>query len=557
MLDTNAIEKTNKIKYIAEPLFCTVWFILASINGMVDTDVFYLVSTGRYILEHGIPRINPFITTDGVPIVLQNWAYCALLASVEQILGTIGLFLMTFIFIAATYLVIRSMVKCVVRNPWIAFGCSVVLTYIFGYLNLRPEILTFFLLCLELYGLTKFLKTEKKRYLFLFPLSLFLEINFHASYWIMHYVVLLPYCVPVPFNRIRQNHLSRKQLQTVIPALLLSAPLLFCNPYGVKNITYVFEALHSNAFDSIQISELLSMPLNNLPYVLPILITILVFAFGLLTLDGIRRISSVTVWMWGGFLCLTVRQVKWHPFFALGTLYLFYDMAPVIEAFILRIAQRIQLTKVTKTILALCCMVLVFCLAKAVIKPAILIAGNGPLTDIYFSRYPESGMLEDWNAVKEIVSNDTDRRIYCAPPQYSHFFEYIGCPVYIDMRPELYTSNTKTKNGLIDDLVTINTMRRSKKTQDTAGSKTKNVENFKSAYLSAGEYASMIDTLPARYFFLEGEYRGAALDFYLSEHTETYEKMYEGKTMTLYRKITQEEVLTDESQNSGSDPMLQ
>ena len=42
--------------FISEVLFCTVWFILQGIKGMVDTDVFYIISTGNYILSHGIPH---------------------------------------------------------------------------------------------------------------------------------------------------------------------------------------------------------------------------------------------------------------------------------------------------------------------------------------------------------------------------------------------------------------------------------------------------------------------------------------------------------------------
>lgn len=130
--------------FLVEILFCTVWFILQGIKGMVDTDVFYIISTGNYILSHGIPHTNPFITTPGMPIVIQNWAYCTMIAWVRQSFGTAGLFILTVLMIAGVYLVVRNLVVKTVTDPWVRLLCAVILTNLFGYLNLRPEILTFF-----------------------------------------------------------------------------------------------------------------------------------------------------------------------------------------------------------------------------------------------------------------------------------------------------------------------------------------------------------------------------------------------------------------------------
>lgn len=536
-------------KYLfAEIFFCCIWFTLAGINGMVDTDIFYMIPTGRYILAHGIPHINPFITTDGVPIVIQNWAYCVMIAWVEQVFGSVGLFMMTILMVGGLYLVVRKLVMKTIHNPWIAVFCSVILTYIFGYLNLRPEILTFFLICLELYGVTKYQQSNKKGFLWMLPLTLLAEINFHASYWIMHYIVLLPYLVSFPCKRVEQTCMIGMQRKLLIIVAVISLPVLLLNPYGMGNVTYVFDALVSGAFSLMKINELQPLTINNLLYVLPILFSIILFIFGLQK-SGERpdsgswiKLTSTGVWMWGGFLILVIGKTKWYPFFMLGTLYLSHDTGSIAEDILLKVSKYIRLDKITRFVLMLCVVALLIEFGKNAREPMTLIIKNQPLTDLYFSRYAGTDILDDWREVREIVKNDVDSSICSMPPEFNHFFEYEGCQVYIDMRPELYISSGSNGGGsVIGNMAALNNMQKNAvgapthfpfKNKEEKDAAKKEIQGF----LSIEEYENLVDGTLAHYFLLANAYRGGVLRLFLEEHDNTYEKIYEGKNMTLFMR---------------------
>lgn len=532
----------------AEIIFCCVWFTLAGINGMVDSDVFYIISTGRYILVHGIPQINPFITTAGVPIVIQNWAYCVMVAWVERTFGTLGLFVMMIFMMGGLYLIVRNLVTKTVHNAWVRLFCAVSLTYIFSYLNLRPEILTFFLVWLELYGIEKYRETNQKKFLCLIPLTLLTEINFHASYWIMHYIVLLPYLVSFPYKRVVQTGIAGKQRRLLVAISLASVPVLLINPYGMHNVTYVFDALASNAFSAIQINELQPLSINNLPYVLPILLSILLFVFGLQQAEeqpnsaARIRVTSVSAWMWGGFLILAVTKVKWYPFFMLGTLYLFRDTGSMVENFLLKISRCVRFDKMTRFVLLLCTAALLIESWKNTKRPMELIVKNQPLTDLYFSRNLGASVLEDWKAVREIVINDTDSRICSLPQAFNHFFEYEGCQVYVDMRPELYTDHGENGQGsIIDNMAALKNMQRipeAKPITFSFGQKKEEANKTEktSEFLSASEYKTLVADIPTHYFLLANSYRDSVLRLFLDEHGDEYEKVYDGENMTLFRK---------------------
>lgn len=539
--------------FISEALFCTVWFILQGIKGMVDTDVFYIISTGNYILFHGIPHTNPFITTPGMPIIIQNWAYCVMIAWVKRSLGTAGLFILTILMIAGVYLVVRSLVAKTVTDPWVRLICTVILTNLFGYLNLRPEILTFLLIILELYGVIKYRQTGKRRYLGMIPVTMLAEVNFHASYWVMHLIVLLPYLVMFPYKRVAQTYMIGKMRRTLILTAILSMPFLFMNPYGLENATYVFDAMASGALKLMKISELLPFALNDLTYVPPILGSVLLFFYGLehsgkRTEQGkILTLTSTVVWMWGGFLILVISKAKWYPFFMLGTLYLFKDTGSAIEAAMVELRSRIRFDRATKLVLAICMAVLAVGLGKESVEPLRLIFTSQPLTDVYFARCADDTMLEDWRAVRQTVTEDQDSDICCLPPEYNQFFEYEGFQVYIDMRPELYISKKgEESRSILENMVSLYNMRRN--LTDTNLSfpllMQKEKKNEKESqkpekdgdFLSAKEYEALVRDIPAHYFLLANADRGGILGLFLEEHDGEYEKSYEGKNMTLYKR---------------------
>ena len=539
--------------FLAEILFCTVWFILQGIKGMVDTDVFYIISTGNYILSHGIPHTNPFVTTPGMSIAVQNWAYCAMIAWARKSFGTAGLLILTVLMIAGVYLVVRSLVAKTVTDPWVRLICTVILTNMFGYLNLRPEILTFLLIVLELYGIEKYRQTSKMGYLGMIPVAMLVEVNFHASYWIMHLIVLLPYLVKFPYKHVIQTCMTGKMRRTLIFAAILSMPVLLVNPYGLENATYVFDAMTSGALKLMKISELLPFALNDLTYVLPILGSVLLFFYGL-EHSGERTeqgktltMTSTAAWMWGGFLILVISKAKWYPFFMLGTLYLFKDMGNAIEDAMIKLRSRVRFDRATKLVLAICMAVLAVGLGKESVEPIRMIFTNQPLTDVYFARYADDTMLEDWKAVRQTVIEDPDPDIYCLPPEYKQFLEYEGCQVYIDMRPELYMSRAgEESRSILENMVSLYNMRRN--LTDTKLSfpflvqkeKKNEKESQKpekdSDFLSAKEYEALVRDIPVHYFLLANADRGGILGLFLEEHDGEYEKSYEGKNMTLYKR---------------------
>ncbi len=393
-------------------VFCALFLISVFITNctkVFDTDLLYFIPNGEYILENGIPYINPFISTPNLPIVIQNWLYCVICAWAYH-LGSWGLFalkmLITLIALALCFYFLRDIKS-------IAYKCIYVSIFImcFFYWSIRPQIATFILCMIEVIGLENYNKSEKVGWLFLIPLSTLLEINIHASYWIMHYIILLPYFVPF-FKDVTTNTNIRgeKKILTICTFSLLGLLVMFINPYGLDNILYVFKALGDSTFEICNnIYEQQTGGLFSI-YGFCIIAMVFIFAIGLAK----KKIDSVTFWMFLGFASLSIYKVKFLPFFGFSVLYL------------LRCFNNPKELKVKRGAIAL-----VLVLFITLLDFDICIDPMSEENPDGFAYLAEMVDYLDENEDKDVS--------IMAYFQWENYFEYRGYKVYLDARPELYT----------------------------------------------------------------------------------------------------------------------
>ena len=396
---------------IAFTVFCLM--LTSILKTIDDTDLYYFISNGEYILNNGIPYTNPFITTPNVPIVLQNWLYCVLCALANRF-GEVGIIILHTIFVLGVVAIVFYFIRDV--KSW-AFKLLYffIFAYCFKFWTIRPQMLTFILCMLEAIGIEKYDATENKKWLLFIPLTILVEINVHASYWIMHYIIILPYVVPF-FKDVTENKniKGKKKLLNILLFAGIGVVMLFINPYGVNSITYVFNALTSSTFDIVtNIGEQQSAAMSSLFGIL-IIIMIVWFVIALCN----KKIDSVTFWMFSGFTLLVILKLKFFSFFGLGVLYM------------LRCFKNPSKLKVQNGVAILIVIVALICKSD-------IFSFN--VTDTEFEHLEEMGEYLDEHEDKNVS--------VIASFQLENYFEYKGYKVYYDARPELYTEDIlKTVN---------------------------------------------------------------------------------------------------------------
>ena len=177
-------------------LFLSMFIGLLFIMPVMDNDGWFILNSGRYVLENGIPVTEPFTIHEGLHFVMQQWLTDVLYWEIYRYAGMGGLLCMLHVVAIALIYAYYRLAKLVSRgNEHTAIvlsmftGVLVCLTFI----RTRPQLLSSLIFILEIFCLESYLQTRKKKYILLLPILSLLLINLHAAMWPMLLVFLLPY----------------------------------------------------------------------------------------------------------------------------------------------------------------------------------------------------------------------------------------------------------------------------------------------------------------------------------------------------------------------------
>ncbi len=500
-------------------------FLLYVSLKFIDTDLYYIIATGRNIIEnHAVPHINPFISTPDYGIVIQNWLYCTLVAGIYNIFHSFGLWLLQILFLITMILIIFKFFGFNKSDKkYVILLIAAITIKIFIYHNLRPEMLTFSLIMLELILLEAYIKSDKILYLYLIPFLMLVEINSHSSYWIMHFIVILPYIMNITFKSyLKPAYINIKKLKKAIVPFFLMIAIMFVNPYGIKNITYVYDALSSGVFDIINVFE--QQPLSLFSWESIFIITS-VFIFLLMFYN--KKLKSTTFYMFIGTTILVFFAKKWVPFYSIGFLYLMRDLY-------MEMKLNKNYKKYTFFTNKLYTVFFISIITGYYIGQIFYTQPSGMFSissDIYMEKtgavsrgYGEFDAFCDY-----LDKNDPNATVY-AYFSDANYFEFRGYKVYSDARPELYVGKIGDGSNIIMNDYAI-----------TFGINLYSYYNFDfydktTSYLSYDDYGHFLEVIDTDYFLISGD--NNFLVYYLDNNTEKYELVVESNNFRFYHKIS-------------------
>lgn len=535
-------KKINADKLLfAMELIMLFAIIMIFTTDYTDTDLYYLLANGKYILKHGIPHTNPFVFAPfkggSLPdIVIQNWLYCVIVAGVSKLAGSLGLCILELTFIIGMMFTMHTFLKIRGSN-WNKTLTLIVLAITlicFGYINLRPQMFTFILIMTEIICIEKVIKTGNTKYLFIIPLCTLIEINIHASYWIMHYVVFFPYMIPMKkiFKDKIPNSLcdnfKKKQYKPIFITWLMMAVSLFINPYGADSILYVFKVLHDNVFGFITIVE--QQPLSfGKPTIELFLIFIVVFVIFIAMIYK-KRIKFSTIFMYLGFTLLISLQIKWLSFYVIGILFVLSDFIKYLETTKLK---EVKISLAYKWFYIGCTFMMAVLFLLIVITTVVSTKEFKPTEEAFNT--PNATISKDEIKIAEYLKEHNTDRVFTQWDS-GNYYEYKEIKVLADARPELYTiTYSDTKDY---DKTNLGVQSHIEYGLPAYGVTQKGITTHAGLIKemdTADEYGKLVDKLDTKYYVVQAT--TDALYKYVTGHPEKYKLVYKGKNQYLYEKI--------------------
>lgn len=245
-------------------LFCYVTYYLVQWPVFAgDSDLWYHLNGGRYILEHGtIPKDSSFFSFVEPPRewVDYYWLFQVLVYKIYSFSGYYGLvFLRAVVFIAVLFIIYLILQRGLKNKVDLYTTILLVLCFLLllpRFHLIRPHIFTYFFIAFSIY-----LLEFRWKYVFILPIIGVFWANIHGVAYPILLLIVLAYLSEFFFNHIiNRQHLQKNELYYVI-SLVLTIASVFCTPHGTELMSVPFIP---TGFASHYIQELKSVPFEEL-----------------------------------------------------------------------------------------------------------------------------------------------------------------------------------------------------------------------------------------------------------------------------------------------------
>ncbi len=392
----------------------------------LDNDFWFLINTGKYIINNGIPHIDPFTIHSNLSFIAQQWLTDIIFYLIYNKFNIYGMYI--FILISNIIIVfllykLAMLINNKQRKISIITTLIIDIMLIMGFLTTRPQVFDIILLLLELYLLELYIKRNNKKYLIGLPIISLLMINLHASVWPMVFVFLLPYYVGrVNLKFTTKENYKLKPLIIVTTMMFLFG---FINPYGIESMTYLFNSYGIDYIDNFVI-EMGPLTIKNGKLIyLHMLIIIITYIANKKSKINLRYTLLLL-----GTTLLSLQHIKGVLFLLITSIIAInYNLKNI---FIEEVERQVKTNKYLKIILIiiLCIIILISFKNKDYVKEE----------DNYY--YEISEILKEKKAETSMIYTGYNAGSY---------IEYQGFKCYIDPRAEVFLKSMNKKEDIFNE----------------------------------------------------------------------------------------------------------
>jgi len=298
---------------------------LMNFHTLTDTDIFWHLKTGEIIFKtHRVPNQDIFsFTVAGKEWIDAQWLFQLMIYSLYRIYGYAGMIFVGAFISGLVWLLIIGPGFSARRYFFIILLGLISLLTVSGRLKLRPELLTFFYISLEIFLIDLF-KRGKKYALYFLPILFLFWLNSEGLwpiYFFISGVFLLEETLLFLFPGFkkwlkRDSVFSHRESARALGLCLgFSLPLVLMNPYTWRGAVFPLTLLRETAHPESEIRRLIfefGNPFTELPfldrfaYISLIVISFMYF----LVLIFRRRVYLANLLLWGGFLYISVTALR-------------------------------------------------------------------------------------------------------------------------------------------------------------------------------------------------------------------------------------------------------
>ena len=394
-------------------------FIFFIIYGfVVNNDFWFLINTGKEIVNNGFINIEPFTIHSGLSFIPQQWLIDVLFYFVYNLFNLQGIYYLIVIFNLLIIFLIFKLSYLITNDRKKSFFITFFTDSMFiilGFITTRPFIIDIIILLLELILLESYILKNNKKYLYFIPLLSLLLINSHSSIWLMLFVFMLPYYAEwIVLKIMKQDKFNIKPLMIVT---IISLIMGLANPYGIEAIKYLFNSYGVYQIN-IMVAEMKPLSLTSTSILLYLIILFELYSF--YHNKGNNKIRYILLSL--GTIFLGLIHFRGLPFFCISfPLIVSYNFKKEVKKEQIRLSIKDKITYILAIIIFL-----VLILFKVEVYDGLIIKEFADYLDLNASK--DITLYTDYNT--------------------GGYMEWRGYKCYIDPRAEVFLKSNNKKEDI-------------------------------------------------------------------------------------------------------------
>lgn len=398
---------------------------------LFQNDTYWLLNTGKYIIQNGFPYNEPFTIHEGLNFTAQQWLTTIILYLCYSQFGIAALFILKVILFGCICFMLYKVSFLISKNESMSlvvagFGSVLLIPNIV----LRPQIFSMIIFLAEIYFLELFMENKKKINLIPLALLSLLLINMHGALWIFYFLIFVPYIIDAMEFNFSISKLKEPKLIGLILTVFFAFLLGFINPYVVQNVAYL---LHSfgNQFVNQFVSEM-SSPDFKSSYGISVFIYVAAVALIYINHKGTTRLRYVLITF--GTLYMGLSSIRSFSLFIICAL-------PFIAYYLRDVRYEVTLKTNRLVVFFAFAMLCIACLG--LIK-----------NQFKISVYPDEPYMQQ--CVDYLVQNvDVGKMRLYNEYETGGFLEYKGIKTLIDSRAEIFLKSINRKEDIFMDYANL------------------------------------------------------------------------------------------------------
>ena len=279
--------KNKKLNILLVLLLISLSFSLL-ICVVIESDYLWHIKAGEAMFKSGILTHDIFSWfLSGKYWMSHEWLFEIIIYGLKLVFGSIHSIIYCFVCLCSLFLIIFfSNKKNMIKNiPFTLLFLLMFSLLSFGYIQVRPHMISFIFITLFIYFLYDLYKNKDSKKIYFLPLVAVLWSNVHGGSSNLSYLLCLLFFIgglfSFNFNKIEAKRLDKKQLQKYLIVMFLCMISVCINVHGFKMFIYPYE----NMLDTTMISSIVEWQSTSLnewyhyTYFIFIIIMVLVMLF--------------------------------------------------------------------------------------------------------------------------------------------------------------------------------------------------------------------------------------------------------------------------------------